>query len=73
MNKHEPFTPESVDEQIDQFLRAGSNNEPGARVVQGLDSLYAEQQELAERVWERLAWQLHALDYDTQAIDIVSD
>jgi hypothetical protein len=73
MNTNEPFTPESVDEQIDQFSRADGNNEPGARVVQGLHSFYAEQQQLAERVWERLAWQLHAFENETQAIDSFSD
>ncbi len=73
MNKNEPFTPESVDEQIDQFSTAGSNNEPSARVVQGLHTLYMEQQHLAERVWERLAWQLNTFDNDMHAIDILSD
>ena len=54
MNKNEPFTPESIDEQIDQFSTADGNNEPGDRVVHGLYTFYAEQQGLAERVWS--AW-----------------
>lgn len=73
MNKNERFTPENVDEQIDQFSSAGTHNEPGARVVQGLHSLYEEQQQLAARVWERLALQLHEFEYETQAIDIFSE
>jgi hypothetical protein len=73
MNKNEPFTPESIDEQIDQFSTADGNNQPGARVVQSLQTLYAEQQRLAERVWERLAQQVNALNADIHAIDAFSD
>lgn len=58
MNNDEPFTPESVDERIDQLLSPVQDNKlacPSTRVVQRLHALYEEDRDSAERVWEHLS------------------
>jgi outer membrane protein assembly factor BamB len=68
MNDDEPFTPERVDEQVDQ-LSSPAHDESSllnARVVQRLHALYEEDQRSTARVWERLARQVEVSDSATQ-------
>lgn len=68
MNDDEPFTPERVDEQVDQLSSPVQDASAllNARVVQRLHALYEEDQRSTARVWERLARQVAVYDSETQ-------
>ncbi|HZR41361.1 MAG TPA: PQQ-binding-like beta-propeller repeat protein [Ktedonobacteraceae bacterium] len=55
MDKHnEQFTPETVDEQIDDLLQSQLPTSPDAHIVQNLHRLYSEDAVTLGRVWQRL-------------------
>jgi len=60
MNDDETFTPESVDEQVDQLssLTGDESLLSSARVVQRLHALYEADKRSTEQVWRRLAQQV---------------
>jgi len=66
MNYDDPFTPETIEEQIDQHTFSPSHLplSPNARVIQGLQAHYEEDQRSAARMWERLAQQVSELESD---------
>ncbi len=68
MNEDEPFTPEHVDEQVEQLSSPAQDEAAllNARVVQRLHALYEEDQRSTARVWERLARQVAVYDSDPQ-------
>lgn len=68
MNDDELFTPEQVDEQVDQLSSPKQDQLSflNARVVQGLRALYEEDQRSTARVWERLVRQVAGCGGDAQ-------
>lgn len=60
MDKHnEQFTPETVDEQIDDLLQSQLPTSPDAHIVQNLHRLYSEDAVTLDRVWQRLGLDEH--------------
>src|SRR6516225_7690217 len=66
MNYDDPFTPETIEEQIDQHTFSPSHLplSPNARVIQGLQAHYEEDQRSAARMWERLVQRVSELEND---------
>jgi WD40 repeat protein len=61
MSEDRTFTPESVDEQVDQLLSLTGDESllPSARVVQRLHAFYEADKHSTEQVWQRLAQQVN--------------
>src|SRR5215469_16110236 len=68
MNYDDPFNPETIEEQIDQHMSSPSDlpPSPNARVIQGIQAYYEEDQRSAARMWERLASRVGELESDAK-------
>ena len=69
MKNDEPFTPGSVDEQVEQLSSLARDDGtllPGIKVVQRLQALYEADKRSTERVWERLAREVSEHDSETR-------
>ena len=68
MNQDEPFTPDTVDEQVERFSSMPSQESlpPEGQVIQRLHTLYEADQQSTERVWGRLAQRLAEHDVNAQ-------
>jgi WD40 repeat protein len=73
MKDDERFTPESVDEQVDQFssLDADESLLSNARVVQRLHALYEADKRSTERVWQRLAQRVSQHDGNARQLEVL--
>ncbi len=68
MHDDDAFTPETIEEQIDQHLFSPSRSSlsHNARVIRGLQAHYKEDQRSAAQMWERLVQQARTV-YETAA------
>ena len=73
MNDDETFTPESVDEQVDQLSSLIGNGSllPSARVVQRLHALYEEDKRSTDQVWQRLAQRVSQHDSNARQPEVL--
>lgn len=67
MNDDELFTPETIEERIDQQTSFPSSlsPSPNARVIRALQVYYQEDQRSAARMWERLVQQVRTAEIET--------
>ncbi len=74
MQHDEVFSPESIDEQIEQWASLSSSEvvPPEFEVIPRLSSLYQADQQSTERVWQRLAQHLTKHDANVQSTSKLS-
>src|SRR6266567_1874200 len=72
MEPDDVFSPETVDEQMDQFLTDSStaSSSPNARVIHDLHAYYEEGQRATEHVWQQLARSLAEHGHNSSPADL---